>query len=298
MGVGRRVFARRRADRHRRPGRQGDRLATRPGRSRAQRRRYGRAHAVHAAPRPRLRGASSRRDGQPVATAGYDGRVLLWDPDEVQPIDVEARGIDEPARPAGAVPRARRPSRPGAHARPSPPTARRSPAAGRTTWSSFGTSPTAQAARSSFAATPATCAAARSRRTASCCFGGPRRADQAVASRQLRRDARARPPTRREATPMLAARFSPDGTQRRHRQPRSHRVAVGRRRRWSALQRFQEGHDFLASVGRVLRRRHAAGHRRRRRHRAPVGRRDRRRDPAARRHGPHRRARRVATTAR
>ncbi|MEM9659239.1 MAG: WD40 repeat domain-containing protein, partial [Planctomycetota bacterium] len=40
-------------------------------------------------------------DGLQVATGGYDRRVLLWSPDEVQPIDIERRldGLDDPPAP-------------------------------------------------------------------------------------------------------------------------------------------------------------------------------------------------------
>ena len=210
----------------------------------------GRLRAAHrsspsiAAPSTRR---GSRRDDGTVATAGFDGRVLLWDPDEVQPIDVELR-IDEscPTR------RRRFANWPAIAAR-----------CGR--WRSAPDGATLASGgqdnviivlgrrrrgerRRSCAATPATSAVvAFSPDGALLLVGGPRSADQTVAARQRTARRASSPPisttgyadARGAVLAPTASAWSPPAATARRR--------CGTPASLERIQRFQEGHDFLAS---------------------------------------------------
>ena len=78
-------------------------------------------------------------DGKLVATGGYDKLVMIWNPDEVQPVDIAKRleGKPDPKAELSAPGRARRA---GAVASPFRPTASSCSAAARTTRSACGTS--------------------------------------------------------------------------------------------------------------------------------------------------------------
>ena len=114
VGLGRRVFAGCHEDRHRRPGRQGDRVAE-AGADRSAELEPMRAVSdrapSHRSPQPlytylteftghngAVYTARFSPNGNLVATGGYDNLVMIWNPDEVQPVDIEQRldGAPEP----------------------------------------------------------------------------------------------------------------------------------------------------------------------------------------------------------
>jgi serine/threonine protein kinase/WD40 repeat protein len=216
-------------------------------------------------------------DGGQIATGGYDQRVLLWRPENVKPIDVKLRVNDLPDPPA--------PFREL--------TGHRGPV--RTlAFSPDGKTPASGGQDNQVviwdvaAAAPLKTLRGHGRVVA---HRRPRFANQAVAPRQIRRSARAgrgaRRARRHSRRPLLARR-----QEHRDRRTRSHRHAM--ERRVAPSRAAFRGRPRLPRVlGRVLRRRHAAGDRRGRRYRARVGRGDRRRDLPPRRNRPHRRSRRV-----
>ena len=244
VGLGGRVLAGRKPHRHRRPGWQGDRVAKGSVSTSEQRQPPSPQPPSH----PALRSTStnspattapctrpaSRPKGELVATGGYDKLVMIWNPDEVKPVDIaklarrRARTrsrttCDWPATTGRCdASRSRR-------------TASSSSAAAKTTRSACGMSPPAK---------PVKTLRGHGSTVRSCCLspdgqwsfpaattssvrlwniarlsGSPRAARHGI----LR-------PRRRGALGPLFSRWQAD----RHRQPRSHRQPVGRANRRAA----------------------------------------------------------------
>ena len=285
MGLVGAVFARWQSNRHRQPRRQSDRLgisegdSTQPAAAAAQ--------PPAASPQPlyveltqftghdgAVYAAAFSPNGKLVATGGYDKFVMIWNPDEVKPVDI-AKRARRAARsqsqticdsPATMAPFAR-----SAFRR----TVNSSSAAATTTRSASGTS--RPATRSTcFAVMAARSALARSRPMVNSCSPAGRTSVFASGTWPATKKSRVLHSTvfSGHADAVLSARFSPDGkdivTASRDRTAALWDVASGKR-----LKQFEEGHEFLATSAVFFSDRSTAGDRRRRQLGAHLGHRSR-----------------------
>ena len=197
--------------------------------------------------------------GDRVATAGYDGRVLCGTPTKRKASTSAAGSTASPIRrltKPNFSPTAAQYARLRLH-----PTAKRSSAADKTMRSSSGTC-RREAAQASPRACQLMSAASTLARRPTFALRRTRRTDETLAPRNLRR--RARPCRRRDEDSRDADTFGPVLARR------SAIVTAGRDRSasvWNAgsferLEHLAEGHDFLASSARLLRRWLASGDRR------------------------------------
>ena len=104
---------------------------------------YAYAHRIHRPRRRRLHGHASRPRAKLVATGGYDKLVMIWNPDEVKPVDIGTR-LDGDAGTESELPAIGRARRARALGRLFARTASSCSAAARTTRSACGMSPPAK----------------------------------------------------------------------------------------------------------------------------------------------------------